>query len=181
MISEFSLRPHPQNKKATYLFIAFMLGGAALTVLYFLMSGKPFYGFIGLGAMIFIIGAIFMYTRYMAAQYIYDVTVQGQTPMFIVRHKMGKRETTMCRVCLSGIISVEKQSREERRAHKTPRDHARYNYSPSLDPMESYLIISRSRYEKAEIIIEANEEFAAALMRSAELARAEYAEDDEEE
>ena len=181
MISEFSLKTRPQNKRSVYLFIAFSIGAVAAGILYIaLMKLGKYHGIAGLLTMVMVIGAIFIYTRYMAAQYYYDVTVVNNTPLFIVRHKLGKRETTMCRIELGAIVSVEKQTREERKRHKTPSDLARYNYSPSISPEVTYLITARSRYEKAEITVEANDEFAAALLRQAELARTEYFSDDEE-
>ena len=172
MISEFTLRPQAQNKKSVYMFTAFMLGAAASVVLYINM--KVYRGMIGLVAMMFIIAAIFMYTRYMAAQYFYDVTVLDGEPLFVIRHKLGRRETTMCRIAVADIVSIEKQDKQKRRDHKTPVEYKRYFYSPTLDPEITYLIIARSRYEKAEITVEANDEFAATLLRDAEIARTEY-------
>lgn len=179
MITEFTLKPKAQNKKSVYMFIAFMLGAAATVILY--MNLEVYRGMVGLLAMMFIIAAIFMYTRYMAAQYFYDVTLLGGEPLFVIRHKLGKRETTMCRVALRDIVSVERQDKEKRRTHKTPADYTRYFYSPTLDPEITYLIIARSRYEKAEITVEANDEFAETLLRYAELARTDYGTADEDE
>jgi hypothetical protein len=179
MISEFTLKPKAQNKKSTYMFIAFMLGALAAVILY--MNLEVYRGMVGLVAMMFIIAAIFMYTRYMAAQYFYDVAVLGGEPLFIIRHKLGKRETTMCRVPLAHIVAVEKQDKAARRAHKTEADYTRYFYSPTLDPEITYLIVARSRYEKAEITVEANDEFAETLLRYAEYARTEYASADDGE
>ena len=183
MIAEFSLKTKPQNKKAHYIFIAFLVGAVAAGILYiYFMKIEKYHGLVGLLTMMLVIAAIFMYTRYIAAQYYYDVTLPGDTPLFVVRHKIGKRETVMCRIELASIVSVEKQTRAERKGHKTPADLAVYNYSPSVDPEITYLITARSRYEKAEITVEANDEFAATLLRYAEIARAEYgaAFDDEE-
>ena len=179
MISEFSLRPKAQNEKSVYFFIGFCVGAVAGTVAYILVDTRR--GLVGLAAMIFIIAAIYMYTRYMAAEYIYDVTVLNDTPMFIVRHKLGRREITMCRLALSSIVSVTAQTKEQRRAHKTPANYSKFTYSPTFDPELTYLIISRSRYEKAEVTIEANDEFAQTLMRYAEISRTYYAEDEDDE
>ena len=176
MITEFTLRPTAQNKKSVYLFIAFVIGAVAAVIVY--MNLEKYRGTVGIVAMMFVVAAIYMYTRYMAAQYFYDVTVISDTPLLIIRHKLGRRETTMCRIELSAILSVERQTKEDRKNHKTPHDYARYTYSPTLDPEITYLVTSRTRYEKAEITLEANDEFAATLMRYAELARAEYGEEE---
>lgn len=180
MISEFTLKPKPQNKKSVYMFIAFMLGAVATVILYIKLV--PYRSVIGILAMMFVIAAVFMLTRYMAAEYFYDVTVNDGEPLFIIRHKLGKRETVMCRIPLRDIVSVEKQDKEKRRMHRTPEDYTRYFYSPTLDPEITYLIVARSRYEKAEITVEADDEFAEILLRYAAFARTEYgvAEDGEE-
>ena len=175
MINEFTLKPKAQNKNALYLFITFLIGSVSAVALYivFMKIGK-YHGLVGLGAMVFIIASIFMYTRYIAAQYYYDVTVVNDTPLFIVRHKLGKRETTMCRIPLSGIVSVEPQTKAERKSHKTPSGLAVFNYCPSVSPELTYLITSRSRYDKAEITVEANEEFRRALLEAVEVAKSIY-------
>lgn len=176
MITEFSMRPKASNKRSIYLFIAFSIGAVAAALLY--MFIPLFKGVVGIVAMIFIVGAVFIYTKYMAAEYIYDITVPDGTPLFVIRHRTGKRETTLCRIELSSIKSVERQTREQRREHKTPADRARYFYCPTFSPDETYLIISETRYEKSEISIEAGEEFASLLLAYAAEARSAIPEDD---
>lgn len=173
MISEFSLKPSAQSKKALYLFIGIAVGAVAAAVWY--MLADEFKGVVGFLTMILIIAGIYIYTRFLAAEYYYDITVLNDIPTFIVRHKIGKRETTMCRIDLASIVSVERQTKDERRKHKTPSDHKIYFYSPTLYPEVSYLIISHGTYEKAEINIEANDEFAKVLLDYAATARAEAA------
>lgn len=173
MINEMSVKPKAQNKNSLYLFIAVAIGAAASAVWY--MLADEFKGVVGLLTMILIIAGIYIYTRFIAAEYYYDVAVLDDVPTFIVRHKIGKRETTMCRIDIASITSVERQTKDERRKHKTPSDHKIYAYSPTLYPEISYLIISQSQYEKAEINIEANDEFAKVLLDYAATARAEAA------
>ena len=57
-------------------------------------------------------------------------------------------------------MSVKKESRAERRAHKCEQGFLQYVYAPTLSPQFSYRLTVRSRYEKAEIIIEISDDFA---------------------
>ena len=176
MITEFSLRPKAQNKRALYLLIAFAIGAAALALLYITI---PLYkGLVGLGAMALVIAAVFMYTKYIAVSYSYDIFIANDTPLFTVRQLTGKRETTLCRIELGGITSVVRMTPEERGAHKTPTGYAKYNYCPTLGPDVTYTVTYVTRYEKAEITIEANDEFADILMRYADEARENYVDDE---
>ena len=178
-MESFTYKATPQNKRAIYLFIAFAIGAVAFTILYLNMI--QYRGLVGFVAMIFIVAAVFMYTRYMAAEYHYDVLVEGESRLFVVRHRLGNRETTMCRIDLHSILSVERQTKEERKAHTTPAEYKKYSYSPTVAPEVTYLITSSSRTEKAEITIEANDEFAATLMRYVSEIKAEYPTDEEYE
>lgn len=178
-MTDFTLRPKPQNKRSVYLFIAFAIGAVAFTILYLTIG--QYRGLVGLVAMMFVVAAVFMYTRYMAAEYYYDVIVSDDTPIFVIRHKLGRREVTMCRIEMRHIVSIERQTKEDRKAHVTPKEYARYTYSPTVDPEITYLIITSSRTEKAEITIEANEEFAATLSAYVAEIRATYPPDEEYE
>ncbi len=179
MITEFTLRPKASNRRALYLAIAFLVGAAAFMVLYFAL---PVYkGVVGVVAIALLAAAILVYTKYISPSFYYDITVVDGLPLFVVRQLIGKRYTTLCRIELRTIIKIEKQEKTERRAHQTPVGYVRYSYAPTLMPEVTYLITSVSRYEKAEITIEANDEFASLLSRYAEEARALYAEAEENE
>ena len=82
---------------------------------------------------------------------------------FVVRQQTGKRQSTLCRIPLNEILRVEKQSRQQRREHKTPYEVKKYAYLPTLDPDEIYRITTSGRYERAEILIECSEGFAKML------------------
>ena len=85
--------------------------------------------------------------------------------MLTVVHRVGKRETTMCGIFLSGITSIERLTREQIRTVKPDREYARYNYCPTMGPDFVYLITYRTRSERAKVLIEATDEFAAELQR----------------
>ncbi len=179
MITELTLRPKPQNKRAKYLLIAFLLGAVAFAILYSVIPNYK--GVVGLVSVIFIVGAVFMYTKYIAPEYYYDITIADGTPLFVVRQLTGKRFTTLCRVELRSIVSIICEEARDRRTHTTPSGYVKYSYCPTLGPDLTYLITVNSRLEKAEIRIEANDEFAALLRGYAEEARTLYTAEEAED
>ncbi len=159
MIREFSASPKPSNNKARIA--AYVLLCVALFVFFVSMSIPHYRGVVSLFATVLLIAGIFIFTKYISPVYYYDIMMDSEgTPLFVVRALNGKRETTLCRIGLAEIIKVEREDRAARRAHKTPKTHMKYSYLPTLDPDVTYRLTTASRYERAEIIIEASEEFA---------------------
>ena len=170
MFNDFSISVKSQNKKARYAFGG-CLGSALIFVIVY-MSIPKFQGVVGLVALAFITAAIYIYNRYVAATYSYDVTTDSVgRPVFVVRQTVGKRTATMCRIDLYGIRSIEKLDRESRRAHKTKKGILKYVYCPSLMPDVVYLISSRTSHENADVYIEATDEFVAELNKAIEHSR----------
>ena len=162
MISEFSARPKPTNNNAKYAFISSLC--IALSVFVFSLTLEKYRGVVGTVSLLLLTFALFIYTRYIAIQYFYDVTFDSEgKAIFVVRHRIGKRDSTLCRIDLYSIKKIEKETKEERRAHKTPVGYLKYVYSPTLFPSVTYRITAISRYEKSEIIIECPGEFANTL------------------
>ncbi len=166
---EFSVHPKSQSDRAKYMFFAML--GSGLLIFFLSMLLQRFRGVVSFVGMIFIVGAVYIYTKYMGAEYYYDITVPDETPFFIIRHVIGKRSSTLCRVELSSILSVSKLNREQMKAHKTEEGVARYSYFPTMSPETVYLVKVRSSLEKADIFIEGTDEFAKVLMECAEEAR----------
>lgn len=161
-MKELSLHATPKNKNAKIAFLITFLLSVLGFVAYSMVD--RFRGIIGLVALMFLVTAILFYTKYISPVFFYDLTLDGaDNSVFVVRRIVGKRQSTFCRVDLADIVSVEHESRAEYRSHKTPRGLLKYIYAPSLFPSEVYRITVRGRYEKAEIIIEATEEFAEAV------------------
>lgn len=162
MIREFSVRPKPSNKKARTLFITCSVLAFALVTLSTLI---PLYrGLVSMAGVILLTLALAFYTKYILPIYFYDIFIDSDgTPLFVVRQQTGKRQTTLCRIPLYEIVRVERQSRQQRREHKTPYEVKKYAYLPTLDPDEIYRITTSGRHERAEILIESSEEFARIL------------------
>ena len=170
MISEISVRPKPKNKKAYVIALAFLLLAVLVTVIYTVVD--TYRGMVGLGALAMLAAAIYIYTKYIGCEYSYDVVISEGTPLFLVRQTVGKRSTLLLNIRLSSIRDVRRESREERRAHRPDAGSARYVFTPTVSPDEVYRIISASRGDRCEIVIECTREFADLLMRYAEEARA---------
>ena len=171
MINEFSVSPRPSNNKARHTFFIFLILAATAAAVY-ISPIQRFKGVIGTVCLVLIVAAIYVYNRYMAMKYYYDVMIDASgTPLFIIRSVMGKRESTLCRVELSSIISVKRFTRDEAKAHKTPDGFVRYFYNPTLCPESVCIVTVSSRHEHAEITIEANDEFISVLSSYATEAR----------
>ena len=159
MIREFSVKPKPSNNNARLIFVF----GASLAFAFILLSTFiPLYkGVVSLVGVALLSLALVVYAKYIAPIYYYDITFDSQgRGLFVVRQQVGKRQTTLCRISLHEIVGVEKQTAEQRRAHKTPVGVIKYSYLPTLFPSDVYMITNCSRYEKAEILIEVSDDFA---------------------
>ena len=159
MIKEFSASPKPTNNNAKIVFwITFAISIIGFAI-YFLM--ERYRGFVGMFALLTLTTAILFYTKYIAPVFYYDITFDSENaPIFVVRQLTGKRGTTLCRIDLADVMSVVKETKDERRAHKTPQNMRKYVYSPTLSPEFVYRMTVYGRYEKAEIILECNDDFA---------------------
>ena len=162
MIREFSASPKPSNKKAKIL--SFVCFAAALMIFAVSTVIQHYSGIVSMVSTTLLVVGILFYTRYVSPVYYYDIMLDSEgTPLFIVRAVNGKRESTLCRIGLAEIMKVEREERKVRHSHKTPKTHMKYVYTPTLDPDVSYRITTASRYERAEIVIEASDEFASML------------------
>ena len=171
MIIDFSIKAKPSSKKANCTFTVCIV----LAFVFFAASGfvSLYNGLVGLVGLIFLTAALTVYTKYISPMYYYDVfTDSDGTPLFIVRQVVGKRETTLCRIGLCEVMKLEREDRATRRKHKTPSDHQKFSYLPTLDPTVSYRMTTRSRYERAEILLEISDEMAQMIKNYAEIARA---------
>ncbi|MBQ7363783.1 MAG: hypothetical protein IJW48_04980 [Clostridia bacterium] len=175
---EISVHVKPTNKLANYIVYASLISAAlCIGVCFFIESYQGIFGII---AMAFITAAIFFYTKYLSAEYIYDLlTDRDGLPLFIIRSRTGRRETTLARLDLYAIRKLERLTREELKGRKSDTGVTKYTYAPTFRPAEAVLLTVRSRYERSDVIIEAPKEFTDLLSRSADLAREMYSEDGE--
>ena len=170
MIKEFSAHAKSSNKTARYVFFA-CLGSTIIMTLVYILAWK-FKGLIGFVDTIFITATIYIYNRYMGTEYFYDVTFDHMgAPVFVVRHRIGKRETTICRIDLNSVVNVVKMPKEKRKTYKPDKDVIKYSYYPTMSPDTLYLMTVRSHIEKADVFVEISDEMAALLLSYSEEAR----------
>lgn len=139
-----------------------LLGSSLLSVLAAMLTPK-YSGLVWMVAFSFIVASIYVYNRYVGAEYCYGIVEGPGRASFTVGMKVGKTSRTMARLDLDAITEVRKMTGKEYRAHKCEKGVMKYPYFPTMFPSEVYLVSVRSEYEKADVFIEANEEFAAAL------------------
>ena len=180
MITNFSAQPKPQNNNAKILMWLFFGLSAVAAVVYVLIS--TYRGVVGAVAVASVTTAILMYTKYVSVKFFYDVISEdGEDPLFVVRQKVGRRDVTLCRVELADIISIDKETAAERKAHKRAKTTPLYVYAPTIAPEVSYRMKVRNSYEHSEIILEGSDEFFSTVMKYADEARTmRHASEDEE-
>ena len=158
MISSFSAHPKAQNKNAKILMsVFFVVAFIALIVSMFMIRYTWVAGMVVLASLT---TAILIYTKYVTVDFYYDVITDDiDEPILVVRQQVGKRSVTLCRVPLADIMTVTKETKEERRAHRRERGVGLYVYSPTLSPDISHRILVSNRYERSEVILEGSDEF----------------------
>lgn len=178
MIKDFSVHPKPQNnnsKKVMWIFYALGAVAAVLSVML-----ESYRGVAGLVALAFISSGILMFTKYVSVAFYYDIIAEDvDTPMFIVRQRVGKRDVTLCRVDLADIVSVKRETAKERKAHVREQGTAYYVYAPTLNPPVSFRMRVNNAREHAELILEGSDEFFEMITALAAEARA-LRQDDED-
>ena len=178
MINEYSVHIKPKNSNAKVLFGVLL--AAALVLMIISKIIDLYNGVLALVGLIFLTAAVLVYTRYIGASYYYDITTDFEGyPLFVVRQLVGKRYSTLCRIGLNEIIEIKRETVGERKAHKTPYGTRRYVYLATLGVDLSYRLITKSRYESAEIVIEVSDEYASLLAEYVKEAKENVLEDDE--
>ena len=179
MIRDFSVHPKAQNNNSKILMSAFFGVAIAAFVVSLFMDAYTWVA----GMVIFasLITAIFVYTKYVSVEFYYDVAVEGMAePLFIVRQLIGRRNVTLCRVALADIKEIRRETDEERRLHKTPKNTALFVYMPTLMPKVCYRVYVNDGFDKSELLLEGSEEFFKELLLLANEARALRGEGEEE-
>ncbi len=173
MIKGLTVRAKPASKIAHKLSAGLLIAAALLFATRFFID--RFVGIIDIFTIACITASVFLYTKYISSSYIYEtmITDDGE-PLFLVKRITGKKETTLCRVGFCEILSIKSETREEFKKHKTPPGVLKYLYTPTLFPQKIYRIQTRSAYERAEVVIECSDEFAALISEWAREAREAY-------
>ena len=128
-------------------------------------------GIVWLIAFVFIVASLFVYNKYVGAEYCYEITEYG-TPALVISQTVGKTSKTMARIDLDSISEIKRMTGDEYRKYRVEKGVTRYTYHPTMLPSEIYLITMRSDYENADVFIEASDAFVLTLQRTVEAFRA---------
>ena len=169
--NEFSYVSKPRNKAAKYVLMG--LAGSALIFVVLANLTPKYSGLVWMVAFAFIVASIYVYNRYVGAEFCYSVE-NVDVLSFIVTQRVGKTVRTMARLDVSAIIEVRAMTGEEYRKYKCDKDVAKYSYFPTMFPKTLYLVRVRSHFEKADVFIESNADFALALKNATERATEGY-------
>lgn len=144
------------NKKAQGLILLFFIGAVALLIVTVPLRGMPFLWIIQLFAILLLVGAVFLVTRYMARSYIYgiDESESGRDLYVVEVSSGGRRRVTVCRVSLSSIGSVSVSDGKDEAWRALRADKRRlFDYRPDIAPERSILISSDEGGERIGILL----------------------------
>ncbi len=177
-IVDFTYRPITEKKRAFPCLFALLAIAAALVILSAILL--RYRGIVSLFAVIFLTAALYVFTRYILAEYTYSVVTDSEgISYFAVTRITGKRVSTLCSFRMSEITSIDKI--EEGKTRHAPASKAqKYNFIPDFSIKEYYLIKTSSGTLNMEISIKGTDELAARLLEYAKIAK-ELAADDEED
>lgn len=161
MHNETSMIAKPMNKVARYVFLGLI--GTALLLVLVIYLGVPYTGILWTVDLVFITSALYVYNRHVASEYCYEVASYGGRESFIVSMRVGKTVRTLARLDADAITEVRRLTGKEYRDYKCSSGVYKYAYFPTMFPDSVYLVSIRSFHEKADVFIEANEEFASVL------------------
>lgn len=169
-IYEFTFRPIANKKPAIVLFGLLMAMGAVLVIAS--AVAEKYKGVISLFAVILFCAAIYILTRFIIAEYAYALVFDSENvPNLIVTKLIGKRVTTLFSIPVSRIISIEAESADARRLHRTPCGTKKYSYNVTMFADSTYRVYAQGNGESAEILLEITSAVAEKLLEYATLAR----------
>ncbi len=196
MISPFRINPKPENNKAKVaVAILGTLGGIIFLVS---MQIARYQGVVALCGMMLIVAALTVSVKYILSEFTYEITESDGEWLFVVGQQSGKRYTTLCRVGLASVVSIEKKKRGEKdddglyfadqrlanavlRSNLIHKEHQRYFYLPTMMPSTYYVMTVENRHEKAKIALQLTDGMADLLRTYAEEARLLAPNDEDEE
>ena len=170
MIAPITINPKPENNKAKTLVAVFgALGGL---IFIFGTFAELYGGVISLVGMMLIIAAITISVKYIMSSFVYEIIDVDGEWLFVVGQYSGKRYTTLCRVGLHSVVSIEKRMAKDKKADD--RVYSRYSYIPTMMPDSYYVMTVENRYEKAKISLQLTDGMAEQLRLFAKEARELY-------
>ena len=157
----YELKPQRTNNKAQSLIILFFAGAAALFLLSVFMKGMPFLWVIQLFAILLLVAAVFIVTRYVTKTFIYSIDViDGQADLSVTEVSSGgRRQITVCRIGLSSIKSVKVSEGKDETVSLLRKERKRmFDYRPDINPEKSILLVSDEGGDELLILLAYDEE-----------------------
>lgn len=146
----FEWIPQRTNTTARKMILLFFLGSAALILVTMLVPGVPFRWVFQLLAIILLTAGVFLTTRYVTKLFIYRID-QGDLTI-TEANTNGKRQITVCRVAISGILSVtvsESASEAKEQIRALKKQHIKlFDYTADLQPATSMFVTVREGGEE---------------------------------
>ncbi len=152
----YEFKPPRTNSRAQKLVLLFFIGAAALLIATVPLKGMPFLWIIQLFAIILLIAAVFLVTRYITRSYIYSIDViDGRTDLTVTEVSSGgKRQVAVCRIGLSGIESVREIEGKDGELAELRKARKRiFDYRPDLLPEKSILLSAEECGEEFLILL----------------------------
>ena len=152
----YEFKPPRTNSRAQKLVLLFFIGAAALLLVTVPLKEMPFLWIIQLFAIILLIAAVFLVTRYITRSYIYSIDViDGRTDLTVTEVSSGgKRQVAVCRIGLSGIESVrEIEGKDEELSALRKARKRIFDYRPDLLPEKSILVAAEECGEEFLILL----------------------------
>jgi hypothetical protein len=161
MIDEAFYSAKSKNRAARSVFLG-LLGTSMLFALAAIITPK-FSGIVWFFALVSITATIYVYNRYVGAEYGYTLSNDCGSRLLIIDMRIGKTVRTMARLELHSLTEVRRMTGKEYRSYKCEKGVMKYPYFPTMRPDEVYLVSFRSDYESIDVFIEADENFILAL------------------
>lgn len=165
----YEFKPQRTNNKAQKLIMLFFMGAAALFLVTLPLEGVPFLWVIQLLAILLLVAAVFLVTRYVTKTYEYAVEpTDGGADLTVTEVSSGgRRRITVCRISLSGIESarvVEGKDEELSAIRKARRKI--FDYRLDIAPEKSILAVANESGEEYILLFAYDEEFLSILERN---------------
>ena len=165
----YEFKPQRPHDKARKLIVLFFAGAAALFLLTVPLEGVPFLWVIQLLAILLLVVAVFLVTRYVTKTYEYAVepTDDGADLTVTEISSGGKRRIVVCRISLSGIESVRAivGKDEELSAIRKARRKI-FDYRIDVAPEKSILAVANEGGEEYILLFAYDDEFLSILERN---------------
>ncbi|MBQ8849020.1 MAG: hypothetical protein IJ011_01650 [Clostridia bacterium] len=154
----YELRPAKTNNKAQRIIFLFFAGAAALLFVTVPLKGMPFIWVIQLLAILLLVAAVFLVTRYVTKGYVYtvaDADGNGAPDLTVTEVSAGgKKQLTVCRVSLSSIEKAIAIGANDGTLKDLRKEKKRiFDYRPDIEPEKSILAFSNEGGEEIVLLL----------------------------